>query len=544
MSDEERQEHHNQVTLENLEKEEKRQENAAREILGSAHHNVFNATSHETHRRHENLPHMNDSHSEDGDNMPRLPSAPEFAPKDKDYGAHSETHDEDGLHVMNAEKALRTEAQTESAKGTGLTNWYVNREIESSVEKSLMGKDHEHSGKGKSYKKANAVDKLSSEINSALTDPIHAVPLVTYDKNFEPIGRVETEGLEKWTHFANRYADHSYLRSTGPNYPGGLNTMGKIISGCHNKINQCVMHCRMEFSYIKKKDFLTGMDSYWTANQHGTFEKTNESRYNEFMGKVKDCSVQCLSKHKCIHDISFLHRHYNGVCYGLLDMCAKPHNCKGYNNFTCMSNCSGDLCYPLYRFVQDIKDFKRQVISKVKLAAKVHDYHQEEKRKVKQYLGVELGRELGHAQRMKRHMEVGWKKSKQQMRQFKGAVSKILTHSEKLELEKIKTQDRADKHKHDELKVKMSGQIALAKKQERQEIRKIKDHARAQVATETSREVVQRKEMKGIESPGEIHRKAKREVTAIKEERDDKIKMAKKEFKQAKELVKVQAYAE
>ena len=144
--------------------------------------------------------------------------------------------------------------------------------------------------------------------------------------------------------------------------------MGGIISGCHNKINECVMHCRMEFSYVKRKDDITGEVTYWTANQHGRFEPTGEQRYIEFMGKVRNCSASCLSKNKCIHDITFLHRHYSGVCYGLLDMCGRKGNCGGVNNFTCMSNCSGDLCYPLYRFVQDIKDFKRQATSRVKWA--------------------------------------------------------------------------------------------------------------------------------------------------------------------------------
>jgi hypothetical protein len=116
----------------------------------------------------------------------------------------------------------------ESAK-TGLTDWFVDQAIDSSLEKSLLkpsltntllGKNQRY-GQGEDFDTATTVDKLSSEINSALTDPIHAVPLVTYDKNFEPIGTVQTKGLEKTSHFANKYASHSYLRSKGPNYPKG-----------------------------------------------------------------------------------------------------------------------------------------------------------------------------------------------------------------------------------------------------------------------------------------------------------------------------------
>jgi len=159
-------------------------------------------------------------------------------------------------------------------------------------------------------------------------------------------------------------------------------------------------------------------------------------------------------------------------------------------------------------------------------------------------LAVELGHDLEKAQATKRRMELSWKKSKQQMRRFKRAASNVLTIGEKSDLKKYKVQHKADKKKHAELKVKMSGEISMAKRSEIEEIRKIKDTARAQVATETSREAVERKEMKGIEGPGEIHRKAKREVTAIKDEREQKIKMAKKQFKETKELIKAQELVE
>jgi hypothetical protein len=317
----------------------------------------------------------------------KAPSAPQFAPKAAHPTPAATAEDKlkimaqipecsnllNSIHSHLADLKSTAESTSTSTK-TGLTDWFVNQAIDSSIEKSLLKSSMNESimggskkyGQGKEYNTAEEVDKLSSEINSALTDPIHAVPLVTYDKNFEPIGTVQTKGLEKSRHFANKYASHSYLRTGGPSYPAGLNTIGKIISGCHNKINECVMHCRMEFSYVKRKDDLTGEVTYWTANQHGRFAKTSENRYLEFMGKVRNCSVSCLTKHKCIHDITFLHRHYSNTCYGLLDMCGRKNNCDGVNNFTCMSNCSGDMCYPLYRFVQDIKDFKRQATSRLK----------------------------------------------------------------------------------------------------------------------------------------------------------------------------------
>jgi hypothetical protein len=141
----------------------------------------------------------------------------------------------------------------------------------------------------------------------------------------------------------------------------------------------------------------------------------------------------------------------------------------------------------------------------------------------------------------KRHMSVSWKKSKVEYRKFKGAIAKVLTVGQKGDLAKLKTQDAAASKKKDELKVKMAGEIKVAKAQKEKEIRKIKDDERTQVAEVTSKEAVERKEMKGVESKGEIHRKAKREVMAINEERNEKIKMAKKSFKQAKEVIKAQA---
>lgn len=148
---------------------------------------------------------------------------------------------------------------------------------------------------------------------------------------------------------------------------------------------------------------------------------------------------------------------------------------------------------------------------------------------------------MSDAMKAKRHLGVSWKKSKIEYRKFKAAIEKDLTVGQKGDLAKLKTQDAADRKKKDEMKVKMAGEIRLAKAQKEKEIREIKDDERAQVAEVTSKEVVERKEMKGVESQGEIHRKAKREVEAIKEERNEKIKMADKSFKQAKEVIKAQA---
>jgi hypothetical protein len=141
----------------------------------------------------------------------------------------------------------------------------------------------------------------------------------------------------------------------------------------------------------------------------------------------------------------------------------------------------------------------------------------------------------------KRDMSVSWKKSKVEYRKFKGAIAKVLTVGQKGDLAKLKTQNDAARKKKDKLKVKIAGEIKLAKAKKEKEIREIKGDERTQVAEVTSKEAVERKEMKGVESKGEIHRKAKREVMAINEETNEKIKMAKKSFKQAKEVIKAQA---
>jgi len=204
-------------------------------------------------------------------------------------------------------------------------------------------------------------DSGMAGINPALIDPTHVQPLVVYDKGFEPLGKVEPPGMEHWTHFADPQAEGSHLSTKGQKYPGELKTIGQIVTGCHEQINQCIMHCRMKFSYnrVQTKDGV----KYYTANQHGVFSESNEGLYNEFLTNVGNCSMDCLTNQKCIHDLTFLHRKFSDTCYGLIGECAKPTNCGTYNNFNCMANCSGDLCYPLYRFVQDIKDFKVSVQS-------------------------------------------------------------------------------------------------------------------------------------------------------------------------------------
>jgi len=95
--------------------------------------------------------------------------------------------------------------------------------------------------------------KLSGSNDPALIDPIHVNPMVVYDKNFEPLGKIVTKGMEHWTHFANPVAADSFLTNKGPKYPHQVNTIGKIVQGCHEEINQCIMHCRMTFSYNKVK---------------------------------------------------------------------------------------------------------------------------------------------------------------------------------------------------------------------------------------------------------------------------------------------------
>jgi len=95
--------------------------------------------------------------------------------------------------------------------------------------------------------------KLSGSNDPALIDPIHVNPMVVYDKNFEPLGKIVTKGMEHWTHFANPVATDSFLTNKGPKYPHQVNTIGKIVQGCHEEINQCIMHCRMTFSYNKVK---------------------------------------------------------------------------------------------------------------------------------------------------------------------------------------------------------------------------------------------------------------------------------------------------
>lgn len=238
----------------------------------------------------------------------------------------------------------------------------------------------------KQVNEADAVDLFSSSIDPALTDPIHAIPQVTYDANYQPLGDSNIEGMQNRKHWQDLDAPHSYLRKTGPIFPHKSNVIGKIVEGCHKTINECIQHCRINFSYKRVESVNlngTTQSAYYTANQHGVFQLTNGETYIDNMVKVQECSVSCLSSPSCIHDINYLHHNFRNICEHLMDMCVSKVNCGGYNNFTCMSNCTGDLCYPEYRFVQDIKDFKRQVISKVKMAKKLQKYHRYKDKRLK-----------------------------------------------------------------------------------------------------------------------------------------------------------------
>jgi hypothetical protein len=206
--------------------------NGVMKAMGNHLHNLIHGHDHdESH---------DESHDHDHDlhDMMKAPSAPQFAPKASHAAPVASASDKlkimaqipECSNLLNSIKShiasLKFTAESTKTK-TGLTDWFVNQAIDSGLEKALlkpsstsllMGKNQKY-GHGEDFDTATTVDKLSSEINSALTDPIHAVPLVTYDKNFEPIGTVQTKGLEKTTHFANEFASHSYLRTKGPNYP-------------------------------------------------------------------------------------------------------------------------------------------------------------------------------------------------------------------------------------------------------------------------------------------------------------------------------------
>lgn len=154
-----------------------------------------------------------------------------------------------------------------------------------------------------------------------------------------------------------------------------------MIQTCHDEINTCVLHCRLSFSYKKTFDSQGKITGYFTANQHGVFSKTSGNRYVEFVSKVRNCSHRCLVNQKCIHDMQFMHKHFSKSCNGVIQVCSSKSNCNGFNNFTCMSNCSGGLCFGLYRFEQDIKDFHRQVDSKVDVEQKMLKLHKNDDQK-------------------------------------------------------------------------------------------------------------------------------------------------------------------
>ena len=217
---------------------------------------------------------------------------------------------------------------------------------------------------------AKKIDLFSSEIDSALTDPIHTVPQVVYDKNFEPLGVDKTFAGDKdfgIHHWQDPHALNSTLRKSGPGFPQKMTTIGRIVVGCHKQINQCIQDCRIEQSYNKEVNDIKGVKvtNYFTADQHGIYEKSDWQSYLHNLIKVTDCSKDCLTRPTCIRDINYQHDHFHETCEHLIVMCANKSNCDGYNDFRCMSNCTGDLCYPEYRFIQELRDFKRQIEAKV-----------------------------------------------------------------------------------------------------------------------------------------------------------------------------------
>ena len=195
------------------------------------------------------------------------------------------------------------------------------------------------------------------------------MPLIVYDAAFQPMGTdPNTPPADRDTaHFQDLTATNSTLEPQGPKFPKQMTTIGNIISGCHDDINACVQHCRIAWSYKKVVKNLDGLKKiqFFTAGGHGRFRPAGRKAYLENLNRVAQCEMSCLTRKSCIHDISYLHSNANRTCDKMIRMCGKKDNCVGYNDFTCMSNCVGDLCYPEYRFLQDIEDFKVQVKSRI-----------------------------------------------------------------------------------------------------------------------------------------------------------------------------------
>lgn len=112
----------------------------------------------------------------------------------------------------------------------------------------------------RSAKNATKIDMFSSEIDPALTDPIHAMPLIVYDRAFQPMGTNPNNPRKDRTtsHFQDPTATNGSLQKQGPKFPKQMTTIGNIISGCHDDINACVQHCRIAWSYKKMTKNLDG----------------------------------------------------------------------------------------------------------------------------------------------------------------------------------------------------------------------------------------------------------------------------------------------
>jgi len=363
-------------------------------------------------------------------------------------------------------------------------------------------------------------DSGMAGINPALIDPTHVQPLVVYDKGFEPLGKVEPPGMEHWTHFADPQAEGSHLSTKGQKYPGELKTIGQIVTGCHEQINQCIMHCRMKFSYnrVQTKDGV----KYYTANQHGVFSESNEGLYNEFLTNVGNCSQNCLSDQKCIHDLTFLHKKFSDTCYGLIGECAKPTNCGTYNNFNCMANCSGDLCYPLYRFVQDIKDFKVSVQSfekNAKIRLSYDKHHITEQIKTAEIAATEAAKAK---EQKKEKIELEASMVKHHIFNSGKKLKKELKHASEIVVNQTK-----------KIIVSLKGKLGSAKQRLNIRITDIKRETQEKMlaAQETTKVMEKENQI----NAAEIKQTGEKVVKLIQANGDSQMDLAREQYKEAKE---------
>ena len=384
--------------------------------------------------------------------------------------------------------------------------------------------------------KINLENLESGKINPALVDPIHIQPLTVYDKGFEPLGKVEPPGMEHWTHFANPTAKNSYLKTDGPKYPSELHTIGTIVTGCHEQVNQCIMHCRMEFSYNKEGG------NYFTANQHGVFSMTNQSLYTEFLTKVANCSETCLSDQKCIHDITFLHKNYSKNCYGLLAECSTPTNCGTYNNFDCMSNCSGDLCYPLYRFVQDIKDFKRSVVSLKKDSKEKLKFDSSHDLKEIKLALVASSEKSRKAEDVKKLTELKLKMEESHLKKQSKTIKKEMKDEGKIEKVRLMSMAKDIELKVADMIYSLKGAVVTASAALSKKIHAIDMERREKLkkAEENTKGMIK----ENPDNVEELKKTGRKIVQLIKEQSKEEIALARSIYRQRSDLVKSKALAQ